>query len=948
MYSSKWWYDAEYTTLQLLKYHVSLTVTSTIQSGRYQQDFNMNSSRWRRFAFFEKNALSIPSEIHSSLLPGVGTRGNPAENSTVSLVVSTASLPLNTKPSPQSTPGISTEVSSAASSTEKDKESADVVTQFWSTLNACSMPEVTTETTHAATVATVQLPSQSQSLNEAHPNETLAEQDSLDGLVLVFAASQATGVVHCFDITVRCNPPDDQEHNLEDLDGWRGYFAPFPSQASKDPDGIIALAACRTHERHRPLHLACLSKTQVCVWEDPHLNLSCRLPLTLPRFQADATKYDFDSWNSSKDGNPSSVDLKPGMIAIGTDTGAVLICTYGSNSSSKSAGRKKNAFKVYLRIPPPPAPMSAVSVKISQKDGRVSVFVAYRRSKDSQSGSSAGICCYDMPTPSSLSASISAPSARHDLDGRHVTVSGLCDAVSTDEGFFFTVARSDGLYTYSQTQKVGVSPVDGSKLSISVVPPPMQPAGTRDFAQGSFGSNYTLVATTDTKSDRDAVDIYDSTNKLVAFHLLLSPGHRAVKSAGVATSQARNADGRLRRGRSSSVVLTSGGSLLSFTEKVTEEKVSLLVQKNLFSAAVTIAYSDPSLEPSSITTLYRKYAEHLYRKGDYGASIEQYINTIGMLEPSHVCFRFLDAPKIQYLVKYLEELRSRELATPVHCELLRTCYLKLNDTEAAMNIAASKSVAMDKDSVGALLSTLSSSPQEALARVCTLSASACAEVLVAHGAALARVMPRETAGIVVSLCIGTYSPKALANAANAAALEANKMLGESVDEREKSCEPFPVRLFYSAFLDNPKMLRLILAHCNRNKCHLTPSLRRTLLELTLAEWQAAKRSGDTEGEKLRHKEAIAALTDSHCHEIGDNDALVIVQQAGFDEGELLLYERLQMGPMLLSRYAHDGSEKSRRQMLAMAQTNPDVLADVLGHFVSIGSDRLYGVSLLVC
>ena len=92
------------------------------------------------------------------------------------------------------------------------------------------------------------------------------------------------------------------------------------------------------------------------------------------------------------------------------------------------------------------------------------------------------------------------------------------------------------------------------------------------------------------------------------------------------------------------------------------------------------------------------------------------------------------------------------------------------------------------------------------------------------------------------------------------------------------------------------------------------------------------------------------MTDSHCHEIGDNDALVIVQQAGFDEGELLLYERLRMGPMLLTRYARDGSEKSRRQMLAMSRQNPEILADVLGHFVSIGSEKLHGVSrdFLLC
>ena len=85
---------------------------------------------------------------------------------------------------------------------------------------------------------------------------------------------------------------------------------------------------------------------------------------------------------------------------------------------------------------------------------------------------------------------------------------------------------------------------------------------------------------------------------------------------------------------------------------------------------------------------------------------------------------------------------------------------------------------------------------------------------------------------------------------------------------------------------------------------------------------------------------LQSLTDSHCREIGDYDALVIVQLAGFAEGELLLYERLQMTPMLLERYAKDGSEKARRQMLAICQTDPEVLADVLGHFVELASERL--------
>jgi hypothetical protein len=47
-----------------------------------------------------------------------------------------------------------------------------------------------------------------------------------------------------------------------------------------------------------------------------------------------------------------------------------------------------------------------------------------------------------------------------------------------------------------------------------------------------------------------------------------------------------------------------------------------------------------------------------------------------------------------------------------------------------------------------------------------------------------------------------------------------------------------------------------------------------------------------------------------------------------------------MTPVLLERYAMDGSEKARRQMLAMCQADPEILADVLGHLVEIASEKL--------
>lgn len=354
------------------------------------------------------------------------------------------------------------------------------------------------------------------------------------------------------------------------------------------------------------------------------------------------------------------------------------------------------------------------------------------------------------------------------------------------------------------------------------------------------------------------MDIYDATNKLVAFHVLLSPGHRALRAVGITTKPTRTSDGTIRGGRSTAVVFTSGGSVVSLTEKETLDKISLLVQKNLYAAAISMAYADPSFQPSDITALYRRHAEHLYRKGDFSAAMDQYIYTIGSLESAHVIFRYLDAPKIPMLAKYLQELRNREMATPVHNELLRTCYLKLNDNEAAEKIAASAaSRTLTTDTAASCSALVSSSlahnPKEALATICTFEAPQAAEALVVHGAALARALPRETAGVVVSLCVGTYSPSALAEASGE---EAAKMLEVGDDSRPRSCTPYPFHLFASAFVESPKVLRLILAHCNRNKCPLTPSLRRSLLELTLGEWNDAIRTGDTETEKLRRKEAI--------------------------------------------------------------------------------------------
>jgi hypothetical protein len=238
----------------------------------------MASSRWKRFAFFERHTLSLASEVLEDLIPiggseGKGSRRSLNNNDSASLVMTTAALPLNSKP-----------VDNVGNSNGVE---ATALTNMWSSLNACTVMELPGTEDDA-----IRLPSQAQFFeDDRNVNSSGA---AVDGLVLVFVTSQGTDYVHCFDVTVRCNPPDSAEKDLEDLDGWRGYIAPLKRQKSKPSqpganledriisehmeqettDGIVGIATCRATSGHRPLHMACITATDVVVCIDPHLYLS--------------------------------------------------------------------------------------------------------------------------------------------------------------------------------------------------------------------------------------------------------------------------------------------------------------------------------------------------------------------------------------------------------------------------------------------------------------------------------------------------------------------------------------------------------------------------------------------------------------------------------------------------------------------------------------------------
>lgn len=56
---------------------------------------------------------------------------------------------------------------------------------------------------------------------------------------------------------------------------------------------------------------------------------------------------------------------------------------------------------------------------------------------------------------------------------------------------------------------------------------------------------------------------------------------------------------------------------------------------NLYVLAINLAHMQ-KYDDASIAEIFKKYGDHMYQKSDYDNAMEQYIRTIGQLEPSYV------------------------------------------------------------------------------------------------------------------------------------------------------------------------------------------------------------------------------------------------------------------------------------------------------------------------
>lgn len=115
-------------------------------------------------------------------------------------------------------------------------------------------------------------------------------------------------------------------------------------------------------------------------------------------------------------------------------------------------------------------------------------------------------------------------------------------------------------------------------------------------------------------------------------------------------------------------------------EKDLQSKLSLLFKKNLYDIAVRIAKNN-QYDTEGLAQIFKQYGDHLYNKGDISGAVEQYIKTIGYLEPSYVIRRFLDSRHILCLTDYLQAIHQQGCATADHTTLLLNCFTRLDRTD---------------------------------------------------------------------------------------------------------------------------------------------------------------------------------------------------------------------------------------------------------------------------
>ncbi|XP_036279042.1 vacuolar protein sorting-associated protein 11 homolog isoform X2 [Pipistrellus kuhlii] len=372
---------------------------------------------------------------------------------------------------------------------------------------------------------------------------------------------------------------------------------------------------------------------------------------------------------------------------------------------------------------------------------------------------------------------------------------------------------------------------------------------------------------------------------------------------------------------------------------VTTENVQMLFKKNLFEMAINLAKSQ-HLDSDGLAQIFMQYGDHLYSKGNHDGAVQQYIRTIGKLEPSYVIRKFLDAQRIHNLTAYLQTLHRQSLANADHTTLLLNCYTKLKDSLRLEEFIKTKSESEVHFDVETAIRVLRQAGyyshalylaenhahhewylkiqlediknyQEALRYIGKLPFEQAESNMKRYGKILMHHIPEQTTQLLKGLCTN-YRPS----------LEGQGDR-ESPGCRANSEEFIPI------FANNPRELKAFLEHMSAVQPDSPQGIYDTLLELRLQNWAHEK---DPQAKEKLHAEAISLLKSGRFCDVFDK-ALVLCQMHDFQDGVLHLYEQGKLYQQMMHYYMQ---HEQYQQVIAVCERHgeqePSLWEQALSYF----------------
>ncbi|XP_036923457.1 vacuolar protein sorting-associated protein 11 homolog isoform X1 [Sturnira hondurensis] len=493
-----------------------------------------------------------------------------------------------------------------------------------------------------------------------------------------------------------------------------------------------------------------------------------------------------------------------------------------------------------------------------------------------------------------------------------------CSALSDpSQDLQFIVAGDECVYLYQPDERGPCFAFEGHKLIahwfrgyLIIVSCDRKVSPKSEFTSGDPQS-----------SDKQILNIYDLCNKFIAYSAVFEDIVDVLAEWG------------------SLYVLTRDGRVHALQEKDTQTKLEMLFKKNLFEMAINLAKSQ-HLDSDGLAHIFMQYGDHLYSKGNHDGAVQQYIRTIGKLEPSYVIRKFLDAQRIHNLTAYLQTLHRQSLANADHTTLLLNCYTKLKDSLKLEEFIKTKSESEVHFDVETAIRVLRQAGyysqalylaedhahhewylkiqlediknyQEALRYIGKLPFEQAESNMKRYGKILMHHIPEQMTQLLKGLCTN-YQPSP-----------------EGQRDREASVCRANSEEFIPIFANNPRELKAFLEHMSTVQPNSPQGIYDTLLELRLQNWAHEK---DSQVKEKLHEEAISLLKSGHFCDVFDK-ALVLCQMHDFQDGVLYLYEQGKLYQQIMHYHMQ---HEQYRQVIAVCECHgeqePSLWEQALSYF----------------